>query len=174
MAKIAFSKLGLKKQEQIKTVSINDQTVEVKQYLPINDKLQLITRVLQQAADENNFSNPIKLELFTSLEIVFAYSNLSFTEKQKADLVKLYDLLEENDIFNQIIAVIPTNEYQSILDGVQKCSDAIYTYRNSLLGILDVVASDYTDLDFDATKIQNVLADPQNLSLLKDVVSKLG
>ena len=37
MAKIAFSKLGLTKDklDEFQTVEFNDQTVEVKQYLPI-------------------------------------------------------------------------------------------------------------------------------------------
>ena len=62
MAKVAFTKLGLKRKDEVKTVNINNNVIEVKQYLPINEKLELIGRVLNQAADDNNFSNPIKLE----------------------------------------------------------------------------------------------------------------
>ena len=81
MAKIAFTKLGLTKaaESATKTVEINGQPIEVKQYLPINEKLVLIGNVLNQSADENNFANPIKLDVFTSLEVVFAYTNISFT-----------------------------------------------------------------------------------------------
>ena len=103
MAKVAFTKLGLKKKDEVKTVNINNNVIEVKQYLPINEKLELIGRVLNQAADDNNFSNPVKLEVFTALEIVFTYTNISFTDKQKEDLIKLYDILESNNIFNLII-----------------------------------------------------------------------
>ena len=98
--KPTFAKLGLKVNSTVKTIVINEQEIEIKQYLPVNEKLRLIGDVIGQAADENNFSNPIKLEVFTKLEIVFAYTNLSFTEKQKEDLVKLYDILESNNIFN--------------------------------------------------------------------------
>lgn len=174
MAKPTFAKMALKMNTEIKTVKIGEQDIEVKQYLPINDKLILISNVLNNAADDNNFSNPIKLDVFTNLEIIFTYTNISFTEKQKEDLVKLYDILESNDIFNQIIAAIPSEEYNCIIDGVQKCSDAIYTYRNSVMGILDIVSQDYSDLDLDAQKIQREIADPQNMELLKDVLTKLG
>ena len=42
MAKVAFSKLGLKINNDVKTVVFNEQTIEVKQYLPIEEKLNLI------------------------------------------------------------------------------------------------------------------------------------
>lgn len=174
MAKVAFTKLGLKKKDEVKTVNINNNVIEVKQYLPINEKLELIGRVLNQAADDNNFSNPIKLEVFTVLEIVFTYTNIGFTDKQKEDLIKLYDILESNNIFNLIIAELPDAEYNALIDGVQKCSDAIYTYRNSVLGILDVIGQDYADLDLNATNIQQKLADPENLELLKNIMTRLG
>ena len=174
MTKVAFSKLGLKKKEDTKIVKINDQEITVKQYLPVNDKLGLISRVLNQAADDNNFSNPVKLDVFTNLEIVFSYTNISFTEKQKEDPVKLYDLMDANGVFDEVIAAIPSVEYQTILDGVQESSDAVYAYRNSVLGILESVSQDYANLDLDANKIQKELADPKNMELLKNVLTKLG
>ena len=174
MAKVPFTKLALKKQEEVKTITINNNIIEIKQYLPINEKLTLIGNVINQAADDNNFSNPVKLEVFTSLEIVFAYTNLSFTDKQKEDLIKLYDLFESNDIFNQIIEMIPKAEYDAILDGVERCSNAIYTYRNSVMGILDTIGQDYSNLDLDATAIQQKIADPNNLALLKGIMNQMG
>ena len=174
MAKVAFSKLGLKKQDIVKTVSICDQTIEVKQYLPVNDKLDLIGRVLTAAHDENNFSNPIKLEVIGTMEIIMAYTNLTFTAKQKEDLPKLYDLLDENNVINQIISAIPTEEYNFVINGIEDTVQAVYAYQNSILGILESVSTDYANLDLDATKIQHLIGDPQNLSLLKDILTKLG
>lgn len=174
MAKPTFAKMALKINTDVKTVKIGEQEIEVKQYLPVNDKLILISHVLNNSIDDANFSNPIKLDVFTNLEIIFTYTNLSFTDKQKEDLVKLYDILESNDIFNQIIAVIPSEEYNSIIDGVQKCSDAVYTYRNSILGLLDIITQDYDGLDLDAQKLQKEMNDPENLALLRQVLTKLG
>lgn len=173
-AKPTFAKMGLKMDTDVKVIKIGEQEIEVKQYLPVNDKLTLIGNVISSAADDNNFSNPIKLEVFTALEIVFAYTNISFTDKQKEDPVKLYDLMECNGIFNMVIEAIPKVEYKSIIDGVEECSEAVYTYRNSVMGILDIIGQDYSNTQYEATSIQKALADPQNLSLLKDVLTKLG
>jgi hypothetical protein len=51
MAKISFTKLGLKVNQEIKTIEYNGQIIEVKQYLPIQDKLQLISDIINQAMD---------------------------------------------------------------------------------------------------------------------------
>lgn len=172
--KPTFAKLGLKLNNNFKTVMINDQEIEVKQYLSIQDKLQIISNVINLAADDNNFNNPIKLQVFLKLETIFNYTNLSFTEKQKEDMVKLYDLLESNQIFEKIIEHIPESEYVMLQNGVIECADNLYKYRNSALGIMESISSDYSDLNFDATAIQEKLADEKNLELLRSILTKMG
>ena len=174
MAKIGFTKLSLKKKNEVKTITINNNQIEIKQYLPVNEKLDLIARVINGAHDQNNFPNPIKIEVIGTLEMIMAYTNISFTEKQKEDIPKLYDLLEENGVIKDIISQIPEDEYNFIIDGINKTVDAVYTYNNSVLGILEAVSKDYSNLDFDATQIQKKMADPENLKLVKDVLTKLG
>ena len=174
MAKVSFTKLGLKKKEEIKNITINDQVIEVKQYLPISDKINIITNVIENSADDNNFANPVKVEVFANLEIMYAYTNISFTDKQKGDPTKLYDLLEENGIIAKVIAAIPENEYALLLGWIDETIEAFYTYRNSVMGIMEQISADYSNLSLDATEIQQKLADPQNLELLKNVVTKLG
>lgn len=174
MAKIGFTKLSLKRKNQVKTITINNNQIEIKQYLPVNEKLDLIARVINGAHDQNNFPNPIKIEVIGTLEMIMAYTNISFTEKQKEDIPKLYDLLEENGVIKDIISQIPEDEYNFIIDGINKTVDAVYTYNNSVLGILESVSQDYSNLDFDIEKIQQAISNPENLELLKDVLTKLG
>ena len=174
MSRVPFTKLGLKKKEEIKNITINDQVIEVKQYLPISDKINIITNVIENSADDNNFANPVKVEVFANLEIMYAYTNISFTDKQKEDPTKLYDLLEENGIIAEVIAAIPENEYALLLGWIDETIEAFYTYRNSVMGIMEQISADYSNLSLDATEIQQKLADPQNLELLKNVMTKLG
>lgn len=174
MAKIGFTKLSLKRKNEVKTITINNNQIEIKQYLPVNEKLDLIARVINGAHDQNNFPNPIKIEVIGTLEMIMAYTNISFTEKQKEDIPKLYDLLEENGIIKDIISQIPEDEYNFIIDGINKTVDAVYTYNNSILGILESVSQDYSNLDFDIQKLQNDIANPENLKLVKEVLTKLG
>lgn len=174
MAKIGFTKLSLKRKNEVKTITINNNQIEIKQYLPVNEKLDLIARVINGAHDQNNFPNPIKIEVIGTLEMIMAYTNISFTEKQKEDIPKLYDLLEENCVIKDIISQIPEDEYNFIIDGINKTVDAVYTYNNSVLGILESISQDYSNLDFDIQKLQNDIANPENLKLVKEVLTKLG
>ena len=174
MAKVSLTKLGLKVNQDIKNIEFNEQTIEVKQYLPINEKLELISSVINSAADENNFSNPVKENVFLTLEILYHYTNINFTDKQKEDPIKLYDLVVSSGLVNKVTDLIPEEELDEVINGVAQSVKAIYTYRNSVLGILESISQDYSALNLDATEIQQKLADPDNMALLKQVLTKLG
>lgn len=174
MAKVSLTKLGLKVNQNVKNIEFNEQIIEVKQYLPINEKLELISSVINSAADENNFSNPIKENVFLTLEILYHYTNINFTDKQKEDPVKLYDLVVSSGLVNKITDLIPEEELDEVINGVAQSVKAIYTYRNSVLGILESISQDYSNLNLDASEIQKKLADPDNMALLKQVLTKLG
>ena len=174
MAKVSLTKLGLKVNQDVKDIEFNGQIIEVKQYLPVNDKLELISNVINSAHDENNFSNPVKVSVFTTLEIMYAYTNINFTEKQKEDPTKLYDMLISSGLVTEVFRAIPEEEYHEIVSGVEDSIEAIYAYRNSVLGILDNITNDYDGMNLDATNIYNKLADPDNMDLIKQVLTKLG
>ena len=174
MAKVSLTKLGLKVNQDIKNIEFNEQIIEVKQYLPINEKLELISSVINSAADENNFSNPVKENAFLTLEILYHYTNINFTDKQKEDPVKLYDLVVSSGLVNKVTDLIPEEELDEVINGVAQSVKAIYTYKNSALGILESISQDYSALNLDATEIQQKLADSDNMALLKQVLTKLG
>ena len=60
------------------------------------------------------------------------------------------------------------------MDGITETIDAVYKYQNSALGILDTIGQDYSNLELDAQKLQEKMNNPENLALLKDVLTKLG
>ena len=174
MSRVPFTKLNLKKIDKVQVVTINGLEVEVKQYLPVAEKLELIANVLNNSADDNNFANPVKTYVLSHLEIIYAYTNLSFTDKQKEDPAKLYDILETNGIIDSIILAMPSSEYDNLIEDITSTIDAYYKYKNSALGILEAATTDYKNLDLEASDIQKKIADPDNLTLLKDVITKLG
>ena len=174
MSKVSFTKLGLTKNTDIASFDWNEQIIEVKQYLPIQDKLTLIGNVLNSCQDENNFINEAKMSMFMTLEIVYNYTNINFTEKQKSDPSKLYDLLAGSGFFDDMFAVMPSNEYKCIAIWLDKTANHIYDYRNSIYGILDAIKQDYSNLELDAESLKEKIADPKALELLKSVLTKLG
>ena len=174
MAKLSLNKLGLKIDDSISIVKFNDQDIEVKHYLPVNEKLDLIGTIINESADELKFYNVGKLEVFKLIEIIKHYTNINFTDKQLEDTTKLYDLLSSSGLGDEILTVIPETELNFIEDTLFDTVDSIYKYNNSIFGILDAVTTDYENLNFDVSELQKNISNPENLTLLKDVVTKLG
>ena len=175
MARVNFLKLGLAKEDKVATFDWNGQTIEVKQYLPIQEKMNLITDVINQCQDENNFINEAKMSLFMDLEIIYRYTNINFTEKQKEDPTKLYDLFTTSGLFQDVFTVLPQEEYKTIAVWLSKTAQHVYEYRNSVYAILDALKTDYNNLNFDADEIKNKLSEnKEGLGFLKDVLTKLG
>lgn len=175
MAKVTFNKLNLIKNTEIKNIDINENIIEVRQYLPVEEKLELISYIVNMAHDEDyNFSNPVKVEVFAGIGIIKYYTNITFTEKQLENPAKIYDLLNSNNVINNVIAAIPSNEYNEIRTGIEDTIKSIYQYQNSALGILDTIGQDYSDLNLEADTINEKLSNPDNMKLLRDVLAKLG
>ena len=179
MAKVPFSKLQAKvnggaTRQFYYNLAGEEIYYEVKHYIPVQEKLELVSRIINNSVDDNGFYNPMRVKLYMVLEITYAYTNLSFTEKMKEDPFKLYDILISTGIFTDIIDVIREKDWTEIQENVWATINNIYSYKNSVMGILENISADYSNLNLDATEIQSKLADPNNMALLKDVLAKLG
>lgn len=176
MAKLAYSKLGLNKMINKDPIIIefNDQQIEVTQYLPVDKKLELISDIINDSIDDNTYYNPCRIEIFMVTKIIEAYTNLNITDKQKEDIFKFYDQLMASGFANKVLENIPKEDYDFIYGSVIKTIKGIYKQKNSALGILESISTDYSNLSLDASEIQSKLADPENLELLRAVLTKLG
>lgn len=174
MAKVAFSKLGLKKIEEVEVIEWNEQKIEVKQYLPIEDKLDMIANIINQSADYNGYYNPARIYIFTILEMIDYYTNISLTEKQKADVFKTFDLFVNSGLSAVIFDKINPYEYNQIKSWVHELINSIYVYKNSVVGIMDTIKEDFNLMDLDASKIAQNLGNKENMELLKDILTQMG
>lgn len=174
MAKLSFNKLGLKMNQEIKIIEYNGQNIEVKQYLPVQDKLKLISNVINDSADENNFINWVKVDLFTALHIIEAYTNITFTDKQKEDPAKLYDIITSSGLYDLIKEQIPEEEYYGLTNDINISISEFCNYKNSIMGILEAVSSDYSNIDFDINNIMSQLKNSKDLELLKEIAPLLN
>ena len=136
MAKINFGSLKLKMKEEVKTIKVNEKEIEVKQYLPSTDKNSIL-EITMQKADEGTILNMYALDALFHLYIVFKYTNLSFTDNQKEDLFKLYDILESNGIIDEIISAIPKEEYNVLRDNLLDMVELYNEYRNSARALVE-------------------------------------
>lgn len=176
MARFSYTKLNAKINQEVKEIRVegSDTPIEVRQYLPVEEKLALIGRVIELAHDENNFSNPLKVDVYYTLEVIKAYTNISFTDKQWENPTKLYDSLLSSGWINKIFYEIPEFERDDLRTSLNDTIAAFYTYRNSVMGVLDNIQTDYSDMNLDITELQQKLANGENIELVKSILGKLG
>lgn len=176
MAKISLNKLKLTPKDPVKTITWNEQSIEVKQYISIKDKLDLINEVLDAAAsiDENRFYNPGKIDMFFALKVIEYYTNISITDKQKENYIKLYDDFMSSGLYNVIFKQIAEEDVGYVYTLMKETIEQIYKYQNSAYGILDSLNNDYNNLNLDIGKLVGQLQNKEDIELLNQVVTKLG
>jgi hypothetical protein len=175
MAKIAFSKFNKIKSLPSVVVELDGQSIEVEQYLPLEEKVNLITSVIEQSGNgEEGFFNIVKLNAYYIIEMIRSYTNINFTEKQLEDTTKLYDAIVLNSVWTSVAAAIPGAEREYIWDNILALAREITAYNNSVLGVLKAVSNDRDSLNFDVNEIMNTINDPNAFALLKTLTDKAG
>ena len=79
--------------------------ISVLSYLPIEDKIDLIEIALQKSI-ENGIYNELKLAMYFNLYIIYMYTDLEFTEEERADEIKLFNELESNGIVESVLGAM--------------------------------------------------------------------
>lgn len=155
MAKITYASLKLKTNTDVKTVDFNGNKIEVLQYLPITEKYDLVSIVLQETKEDNLYS-PIRLDMLFHLFLIFSYTNITFTEKQKEDLPKLYDTLLSSGLLDIVLAAIPDEEYAVLNDYIEDYMTQDMEYNTTASAML-----------------QNLIAAiPENMDKITSVMNK--
>jgi len=139
--KISYTNLKLKVKSDVKTFEYENQIIEVKQYLEISNKRDLVEIALQKA-EENGIYNPVLLDMYFHLNIVYLYTNISFTDKQKEDEFKLYDTLRSNGILDSILENMDETEYNELYTYMDGLKDDTLTYKNTTGAVLQSVIQD--------------------------------
>ena len=175
MAKVSFTKLNKIKSLEPIDIKIGEETISVIQYLPLEKKLAIMQNIIEQAGNnEEGFYNIVKLTVFYTIEMLRAYTNISFTEKQLEEPQKLYDIIVLNNIWNEVKKAIPQSELTDMWENTCALAREITNYNHSALGILNLVSNDYDNLNLDVKEMTEKLSDRTNLTLIKDLLTKLG
>lgn len=175
MAKVYFGKLDLNKNTDIKTFTWNEQVIEVKQYLSIQDKINLIVKILNEAIDDKvRYYLPWRLEVFFTVNLFFAYTNISITDKQIEDIGKVYDMLISSGIYSEFINNMDTKEYSFINHQIHNVIDKMDTYTNSIYGVLENINEEYGDVQEGVQKLLTDISESKDIELVSDIMTKLG
>lgn len=135
MAKVTYASLKLKTDTSVKEVEFNGSKIGVLQYLPVDDKYSLVNITLQKSKDGSIY-HPLKKDMYFHLNLVYLYTNLSFTDKQREDESKLYDTLQSSGLLSLILENIPEEEYETLYSFIEEYERDILNYQNTIAGIV--------------------------------------
>jgi len=150
---ISYASMKLKPVTTTHKFNWKDYEIEVLDYLPIEDKYDLIMITLQKSF-ENGYYNPIKLDKFFHLHLIYMYTNINFTEKQKEDESKLYDSLKSNGLIDAFIEQFSEEEYNELYYWMTDVKQEVTEYNHSASGIIQNLIG---DLPKQAAAIQNII-----------------
>lgn len=151
----------------------NRKFIKVKQYLPIDKKLEMISKVISNCFQDGKYVNYGKYKVYAGIELLKYYTNIDFDSIGLEDN-ELYDYIAVNkELFVPIQKLIPESEIDFITTIAEGTIESYQQYLNSAVGVLDVISQDYDNLNFDADKIKEKISNPEDLALLKDVLDKL-
>lgn len=139
--KVSYANMKLKVNTQVKTFKFSGQDIEVLQYLPARDKYDLLMITLQKSI-QNGAYNDFKLNLYFELNLVYMYTNISFTEKQREDEFKLYDTLKSNGFFELFLQTINEDEYNELFAQLEAIKEASFRNRLSVSSVINQLIND--------------------------------
>lgn len=164
MANVSFNNLKLSTNKEVKIAEFNNTKIEVLQYLPVEDKNDLIQITMQRSFMDGYF-NEILLDAYFHLNIIYLYTNLNITEKQREDELKLYDKIYSSGLLEVILEQLPEDEYKYIFNMLQEQTKDFLTYKNSAAAVVQsfiqdlpanaAAAADIVN-NWDADKFQSV------------------
>lgn len=141
MDTVAFSSLELKTHSETVPVVIQGQTIEVKQFLPTFDKINLVASAVKSSIVDG-VVNEMIVETTLHYLIVERYTNIEFSDEELANMVDTYDLLESNGVINHVLSALPEGDYDELFDAAKVQSDKVdHFLASSLQGYAGQVES---------------------------------
>lgn len=162
---ISYANMKLKPVTTTHKFEWNGNEIEVLDYLPIEDKYDLIMITLQKSL-EDGYYNPIKIDEFFHLHLIYMYTNINFTEKQKEDEHKLYDSLKSNGLIDAFIEQMNEFDYSELFNMLDDTKRELTDYKRSTSALIQSLVVDLPKQaeaakqivdSFDAEKYQNVI-----------------
>ena len=133
--KVSYTNMKLKVNTQVNTFDFCGQKIEVLKYLPAKDKYDLLMVTLQKATEQGAY-NDFLVNMYFELNLVYMYTNISFTEKQREDEYKLYDSLKSNGFFDSFYQALNEDEYNQLFASLNTLRKDTITYRMSMSSVI--------------------------------------
>ena len=80
--------------------------------------------------------------MYFHLHLVYMYTNLSFTDKQKENEFKIYDTLQSSGLLDKFLEFLSEDEYTTLMEYVNDAMEDTLTYKNTAGAVLQSIIQD--------------------------------
>ena len=175
MEKVKFSDLKseLRECEQSYILNIGKYSIEIKNEITIQEQFKCAEYIFNKLLSEDDkYFNKIKFQYYKVLPYYIYFTSIDISDYTDEELHEIYNIIntsgELRGLHTENIA------FNALCKQVEDMLKDYYNYKNSVYGILEAVSTDYENLNLDMSKLKENMIDENNLTLLKDVVTKLG
>ena len=137
-----YKDLNLHTNNDMLFIEVQGKKINIKKYLPINDKKDLVEITLQKAEQADGTYNEILIDMYFNLHLVYLYTDIVFTDEDREDEMKLYDELESSGLLERILDKIPDEEYNTLMDYLKAMRKEISSYKHSAAAMVQKLIVD--------------------------------
>lgn len=167
-----FSELNCTVDKSTKTIKFNDKDITVLNYLPQEEKFEIVNSVLLGSYDqETHVYKRIIADTLMTLYIVEKYTDIVYSEEDKADCGLLYDKIVNSGLWGKIRSAIPEDEFARVKYLIEFTMEDYTKYENSVYGIMNGIVEDFKNTDVDVTALKEKLTAKENLDLVEGLLS---
>lgn len=146
MEKVLYTNLFSENVElpEDKTLVFKGEVIYVKQYIPLEQKMEIIQNVVNICAFDKVFLNAPQAKVVQEIEMIKFYTNIEFPDSSLSDVYSLYDNLVLSGLIDALFldALIPLTEQNFIIDNIYNILIETFKYNNSAQGIIrNIIAS---------------------------------
>ena len=145
-------------------ITFEGNTIEVKEYLPIAEKYNLVKTTIAEATEDNGLISDIQLDLFFNINLLMQYTDIQFSDDDTP--AKIYDDALNSGLLDAVIKAIPNKEYNALYEYITKEVANQERYAGTMAGTLEAILKALPAglekvkeslADFDAEKYSNVI-----------------
>lgn len=141
MATIDYKDLDINKIVVTNSFTWNEKEIEVVKYISSDDKYDIVMITLQNS-EEDGIYNPIKLDIYFHLYLVYTYTNIVFSNEDKADEFALYDALLTSGFMEEFLKHINIRDYTEMQDEIEEIAEMKMKYNISTASIVKKFVDD--------------------------------
>lgn len=131
--------------QEIRDNGYSIENIKIKTYLPINEKEELIRKIVSFATDDVGNTKRINFiikEFAFEFFMTINYADIELMEDK--DIVAIYDELKEYGFINSVLRCIEYDEYEFIKKVVENELKQVIDEQNSIGTVLDKALTEIT------------------------------